>query len=142
MRVENWDTWLVQFANEMRDREFVWGETDCVTIMRGGLKAILGRDPLKGKLQSWKSQIGALRAFKRIAFSPTILLADTGAVRVLPNFASSGDVAIGPETDKNNLPSISLLLPGRKALVSTPETGVIIIDKLALTTGTEFWRYG
>jgi hypothetical protein len=141
MRVENWDTFLVKFATEVRDTEFEWGVTDCVTIMRGGLKAILGYDPFSGHLRVWKSKTGALRAFNNIAFSPSIILAETGAEGILPNFAWSGDVAVGPETDENGLPAISILLPGRKALVSTLETGVIIIDKLALTKGTEFWRY-
>lgn len=142
MRVENWDTELVMFAREVCGAPFEWGTTDCATIMRRGLIATLGTDPLKGRLGSWTTRAGALRAFNRIAFSPAITLSDSGARTVGEKFAWSGDVAVGEALDDNRLPAIALLLPGRKALVSTPELGVIIVDRLSLTQGTTFWRYG
>jgi len=57
-------------------------------------------------------------------------------------FAWTGDVAIGKSLDDHDMVQVALLLPARKALTSTPDRGVIIVDKLSLTEGTRFWRYG
>lgn len=100
---------------------------------------ILGTDPWRGLIKKWVNKTGALRAARSV--SPEDALRVSGAVEVGKQTGTSGDVALGAERDTHGLPAIALLLPTRKALVSTPSTGVVIVDKLNLPDGTRFFRY-
>lgn len=139
-RVSNWDTHLVAFAEEVVGQEFEWGTTDCASLVRRGLIAIMGKDVLKKYVGAWKTRRGALTASRRV--KPEHALKASGAVRVGTRFAWSGDVAVGANTDGHDMVQVALLLPTRKVLTSTPEKGVFISDKLSLTKSTRFWRYG
>ena len=139
MRVENWDVHLVEFAESVRGAPFVWGETDCVTLARAGLRVILDRDPWHGLLGRWTTKRGAFRVSVR---------ADTGAIlkasqaaEVPPRMATAGDLAVGPGLGEEGLHRLSILVPARKALVAFPEGGVELVDQLSLIPGTTFWRY-
>lgn len=138
-RLANWDTHLVSFARDVVGREFEWGVTDCATLVRRGLIEMLGRDVLKGHHRVWKTRRGALMASR---VKPQDALKASGAERVGNKFAWSGDVAVGRRVDDHGMIRVALLLPTRKALTSTPDLGVIIVDRLSLTKGTRFWRYG
>lgn len=139
MRIENWDSWLVRFALAAKGQRFVWGRTDCVTLTRRGLTQMLGVDPWQGHVKKFKTKRAALLEMNDI--DPEITLRDTGATEAGYHFGTSGDVALGPTRDRHGLIAVSLLLPGRKALVSTQELGVLILDKLELPSETRFFRY-
>lgn len=139
-RLPNWDVRLVAFAREMSGQVFEWGSTDCASLVRRGLIAMMGKDVLKKHIGIWKTRRGALLVSRHT--KPDGALKASGAVRVGMGYAWSGDVAVGASTDGHNMAQVALLLPTRKALTSTPEMGVIIVDKLSLTKGTRFWRYG
>lgn len=140
VRVENWDSELVRYAEAHRGESFRWGETDCVTLTREALMIMLGEDPWRHLVPRFKT----LRKAARLAgeLEPEITLRDTGAVEVGYHFGWAGDVALAPGQDDDGLPGISLLLPNRKALVATVADGVVVTDKLALPEGTRFFRYG
>lgn len=139
-KIENWDSFLVEYANNMVGKEFVWGKTDCATLARRGLMVILGRNPWRGHIKVWRSKAAALRASKTV--DPIAIFNDSGAREIDRGFISAGDIAIGPEIDSHGMFRFSLLVPTRKALSSWTEQGVILIDHLHLPIGTRFWRYG
>lgn len=136
----NADLWLVRFARAAQGQPFEWGRTDCATLARRALTTILGRDPWEGEVGEWTTQTGALRVFKRT--DPEIALRASGAVEVGRYFATSGDVALGPQSDSMGLPAIYVLVPIRKVLTSNPDKGVIIASADELDPDTRFWRYG
>jgi hypothetical protein len=139
-RLANWDSHLVGFARGVVGEDFEWGTTDCASLVRRGLIAMMGEDVWKKHVRIWKTRRGALAASKKT--EPEHVLEVSGAVKVGTKFAWAGDVAMGKNLDDHNMVQLSLLLPTRKALTSTPDRGVIIVDKLSLTEGTGFWRYG
>lgn len=139
-RLPNCDTRLVDFAGDVVGEDFKWGTTDCASLVRRGLTAMMGKDVWKKHVRIWKTRRGALTASKNM--EPKHVLEASGAVEVGAKFAWSGDVAIGKNSDDHDMVQVALLLPARKALTSTPDRGVIIVDKLSLTEGTRFWRYG
>ena len=139
MVVENWDTRLVEYALSVVGEDFEWGRTDCATITREALTLVFGEDPWDGHARRWTTKVGAVRAGR----AATILdvLRGSGAIQVGEHFGTSGDVALGCHFGAHGLPMLSILLPGRKVLTSTPESGVVILDKLDMDQGTVFWRY-
>ncbi len=138
-RVANWDTRLVQFARTHLGRDFRWGATDCVTLTRRAVGVILGFDPFGDDLPKIRSKKTALK-LKGLDAVECVL--SSGAVEQGWHFGWSGDVAVGPGVDAHGLPAVSVLLPQRRALVSTAEKGVIVVDKLDLPKGTRFFRHG
>lgn len=139
MRLPNWDVLLVAFAEEWRGQEFAWGKTDCGIMVRAGLRSMLGKDPWGRKVGKWTSKRGALLRSGQISYEDA--LCATGAVEVGSGFATAGDVAMGADRDPHGMVALSLLVPTRKALISTVETGVALVDKLQLDDGVRFWRY-
>lgn len=138
MRVENWDTRLVELVGDVRGEPYEWGRTDCVSLARRALTEILGRDPWED-VGSWTTKTGAVRVAKKT--EPLVALSDTGAVEVTAGFATSGDVALGATIEASGLPMMSVLVPRAKALYSTPETGVHVIDRSLLSPETRYFRY-
>lgn len=138
-RVDNWDRRLVEFAAAVVGQAFTWGRTDCASIVRRGLEAAYGRDVWKGHVGEWKTRRGAVGVSGRTESQEA--LRASGAVEVGKHYAWSGDVALGSGVDDHGLLQVALLVPTRKAMTSTPELGVLLVDKLSLAEGTTFWRY-
>jgi hypothetical protein len=139
-RVENWDRRLVEFVRLMNGQPFEWGRTDCATLVRRGLKTEFGEDVWKGHVGTWKTKRGALGVSGRTDYEDA--LRASGATEVGIHYAWSGDVALASREDDHGMFSTGLLVPTRKVLTSTPETGVVLLDKLQLQPGTKFFRYG
>ena len=139
-RLANWDVHLVDFAGSVVGQDHEWGTTDCASLVRRGLIAMMGKDVLKKHVGIWKTRRGALVASKKI--DPADVLEASGAVEVGVRFAWAGDVAVGGSVDDHGMVQLALLLPSRKVLTSTPDRGVFIIDRLGLAEGTRFWRHG
>ena len=142
VRVHNWDSRLVEFAMTMKGRKFQWGRTDCVALTRKGLIALYGRDPWKRSVPTWKGKVGALRMSVEFEGPKAADFLGTEAEELTPAFATSGTIALAPTRDEHGLPGLSILLPGQKVLISTPQTDVMIIDRFALPTGSRFYTYG
>lgn len=138
--VANWDRRLVEFANEVRDQPFEWGQTDCASLVRRGLQAVFGEDVWKGHVGEWKTKRGALTVSGKTDYEDALLA--SGAVEMGFHYAWAGDVALGVKEDQHGMIPIALLVPTRKVITSTPRTGVVIVDKLMLEEGTRFFRYG
>lgn len=137
--IENWDSRLVEFAREVVGQEFAWGTTDCASLVRRALEIVYGRDVWKDHVGTWKTKRGALGVSGRTDYEDA--LRASGATEVGIHYAWSSDVALGPSEDDHGMIQVAILLPTRKAMTSMPETGVVIVDKMALAEGTRFWRY-
>lgn len=139
MRIENYDVEIVRYAKAIKGEPLVWGDTDCANIVRNGIYILLGRDPFKGSLKRWTG----LKSAKNRADAVPVLdrLFNSGAIEVERLFSSIGDVALGPATDPEGLPQLSLILTRRKVLISTQEYGVQIVPLETLSDGTRFFRY-
>lgn len=138
--IANWDRRIVEFAKEVRGTSFEWGSTDCVSLVRRGLRIIFDEDVWKGHVGEWKTRRGALTVSGKTDYEDALL--SSGAVEVGYHYGTSGDVALGPNEDEHGMLQMGLLVPTRKVLTSEPETGVSIVDKLRLEEGTRFFRYG
>ncbi len=138
--VANWDRRLVEFVKEVRGTPFKWGQTDCASLVRRGLQLMFDEDVWKGHVNRWKTLKGAAKVSGTTDYEVALLA--SGAVEVGYHYASSGDVALGPQEDEHGMLQMALLVPTRKAMTATPLVGVEIVDKLMLEDGTLFFRYG
>ena len=135
----NGDILLAEFAMASRGRAFRWGSTDCVSLTRKALGVLHESDPWGDHIPSFKTKKSALAAAKSVDLITALETA--GAVEVGLGYATTGDVAVGPFTDAHGLPATSIMVPGRRVLMSTVEAGVCIVPKTALPTGTRFFRH-
>lgn len=138
-RIRNYEIELVKFANNIVGKEYEWGSTDCGSIVLSGLEIILNDFSRLSKLPRWFSMQEALHQYKHVDINN--ILENTGAFGVDRSFIGAGDVAVSPNKVDGGIPSLSLVLPLRKILVSTPETGVMISHFNELDENTRFWRY-
>ena len=138
--VANWDRRLVEFAAVVVGQPFEWGQTDCVSLVRRGLQLMFNEDVWKGHVGEWKTKRGAITVSGKTDYEDALLT--SGGVEVGYHYASSGDVALGPNEDEHGMLQMALLVPTRKVITATPEVGVALVDKLRLEEGTRFYRYG
>lgn len=139
-RVLNWDVRLVEFAREVRGQPYVWGETDCATLVRRALTVMHGEDPLPDDVGAWTTRIGALRVAGRTDVEDALYRA--GGWEVRPPYATAGDVALAqPHGQGDPLPTLSVLLPRGKVLTSTPQLGVAVLARDSLDPGTRYFRH-
>lgn len=107
-----------------RGREYEWGETDCVSLIRIGLAIVYGKDVLSG-LPDWTTLKGAVSAFRKVG-DVAIFLQQSGAHIVHPTMARNGDLLVWDGEDEDGLPQTGLIVPKRKVITSAPDVGVVI----------------
>lgn len=82
---------LPEYIAANLEREFVWGQWDCVTFAAGWIHLATGIDHLAG-ITPWRSKIGAARVMKELGgFEAAI---DRALIRIHPNMAKDGDIAL------------------------------------------------
>ena len=140
MRVDNWEIRLIEFAYTVQHEPFVWGETDCASIVRRGVEIMLEKSPITNKLvPKWTSLKTALNRYNNTDISN--MFEATGARLIHKSYMSNGDIILSKLLDGDSLPMLSLALPGGKILVSTMETGVQIGKSACIDAESEVWRY-
>jgi hypothetical protein len=124
MRLRNWDVRLVHFQTEVLGASFVWGETDCASLVRRALEVMYSPDdiPLPPKLPRWTTEAGALRAHKRFGGVSGALEAG-GAQRASLAFVQQGDVLVGLDP-AGGVPGAAVVVQGG-FLVASVELGVL-----------------
>ncbi len=123
-RVPNWDVELVRFAGDMQGRPFRYGSTDCGTLVRGALKAMYGKDVLRG-MGSYRLLRDARKLAKSVGPIPEYLKVTLGCKRIRRNFVQAGDIVVLPGEDRR-LPQLGVVVGG-KLMVSDVELGVQIV---------------
>lgn len=122
-RPVNWRVALVEYAERMRGRPYVWGDTDCAALAADCVLICSGVD-IVDEIGRW---VGPREALRRAATltDPSQPLVDHGALSVPQSRVQTGDVVVWPETH-GRLPRYGVILPCVRVLTSGPETGVVI----------------
>lgn len=122
MKKRNWDVALVDWERLMLGRHFEWGETDCVSVVLAALEVMYAEaDRPKLTVPSWSTQIGALRAIKKVGNIPQALR-DGGAQNVPLAFARPGDIVVGLEPS-NGMPRCGVVVE-RHVVTASVKNGV------------------
>ena len=137
-RVGDWNERLVAYANSVNGAPFQWGVTDCASLVRYALRAMYGRDLLRG-MGSYRSSPSALRVGRQVG-PVGAYLRDRGFQAVGLAFAQSGDTVVFRGLDRGH-PQLGVVVSGR-LLVSDPDTDVVLhrLPIGAWPKGTKLWR--
>jgi hypothetical protein len=136
---DNWDFHLVRFAKSIRGKPYVWGETDCASIVLRSLEAVHVESPLSG-VGSWTTKTGALRALKRE--SPEITLRAAGAREITRPYASGGDTVLWPPSGSSDgIPQLGVVVPVGWVVTSYDDIGVVQMKITDVEDGATFWRH-
>lgn len=111
-RLPDWNGRLVRWAREQRGRAFVWGETDCASLVRTAYGVMCGSHAILDG-PSWTTRTGALRVHRRVGGAAAWLERDAGFGRVSWHFATSGDVLIKPANGKPVFDQLHLIVVDR-----------------------------
>lgn len=136
LRVRDWDVALVQFASTMQGKPFKYGTTDCAYVVRGALKAMYGKDLLRG-MGSYRTLRDARKLAKSVGSVPAYLKEHLGCKRIRRNFTQAGDIVVLPGDER--LPSLAVVVGG-KLMVSVVDTGVQIVPLPRWPKGTVILR--
>jgi len=121
VRVQNWDTELFRWARGMAGRSFVWGDTDCGSLVRGAV-SIMYAGAITFDDVRYASRDEAMQVHEATGGVEAVLRA-SGAVEVPIAFLQQGDIVIESEPDENGLPSAGICV-GSTILVSNVRAGV------------------
>lgn len=119
-RVMNWDIALFDWARSVCGEPYVWGRTDCASLVREAHRLMYGEG--RFDVGEWTSKTGALRVSKRVGGVVGALEA-AGAEDVHPGKAQQGDVLVRAAEDADGHPVCGVLI-ARRVLSSDPERGV------------------
>lgn len=137
-RERNWDLALHELRLSLVGAPFVWGETDCVSVVRRSWELVFGGDLLE-HLPHYASGSEA-RAALSMTGGLGMAMLDHGALTFPLTFAQTGDVVNGPEDPGHGFPFVGLVV-GREVLTSTMEQGVIAHPLSACPEGCSVLRW-
>jgi hypothetical protein len=133
IRVPNWNVRLVELANEVLGKPFVWGETDCASVARRAVAVMYEDDPVAQHIKvTYTTKVGAARAFKKIGSMIDILLA-AGAKEVRPDLTQDGDIMVFPKNENAGYENLATRI-GSMWIVSSPEEGRVLSTKIRVTS--------
>ena len=137
MRPITWEIDLVDWANRMRGKPFVWGETDCASLGRQMVLLLTETDPAP---EVTYHDLRSAQTYLK-AHSLAMWLDRAGAV-VVPEgyaFAQSGDILVGKDRDHPGMPGCAFAAGGKWVVVSV-EQGVQIGLPLESLSDTTLYR--
>lgn len=109
---------VAEFAQCERGRPFLWGSTDCVSLVLRGLTYTGHLVPAP----TWTDVSGALREY-RATGGLVQYLRESGWRKVSLSHVSAGDVVVLPRTNPDGFPGVGLVV-GATYLSSDAERGV------------------
>lgn len=128
MRTRNWDVKIRDFARAHIGREFVWGETDCVSFVRSALEIIYDEDVFEPVMPgNWATKIGAMRVYSKIDSFHDLLLG-AGFVEIPKTVARDGDIIVAPGEGYENI----AMIIGSRVINCNDETGRIEVKGVHL----------
>lgn len=83
---------LIQWAISIQGLPYIWGQTDCGTLVRKGLCIYLNRDPFKN-IPSWENENEARKIWSDLGGVDKAFI-DLGAIKIEPSYRHTGDVAL------------------------------------------------
>lgn len=120
-RRRNWGHRLVMWQKEVLGEPFVWGETDCGSLVWRALHEMYRSPPIEGAVPAYESAQDARRAHLETGGVGPVLRRG-GAEEVGLNFARQGDVLVGVG-GPGELPGAAVVVE-RHFVVTDEEEGV------------------
>ena len=91
--ISDWETRLSQYIEAHRTAQFEWGRCDCCTFSMGAIEAVTGVDHMSEFRGHYSSELGSLRALKRIGAGNLEKTLDTKFSPIPIGRAKRGDLA-------------------------------------------------
>jgi hypothetical protein len=135
-RLQHWDRHLLDAVEAARERQFVWGEHDCVTFAAACVTAITGADPL-ANLPRWSNATTARRAVEAVGGLDAALTERFGAA-VPPAYAQRGDLGL-MYADRSPVTGATLAVCLGEWWVAPADTG---LGRVRLDAIEAAWRVG
>lgn len=125
-RVAAWRSQLMTWAGAQCGRPYVWGETDCASLVRAATRQMYGVDVFAGLVPEWRSQREAVRARRQVGgIGGALALA--GAVPRVLAFVQAGDVWVRQtRAGAWHRGALGVALGGQQVLLAGPVSGVYI----------------
>jgi hypothetical protein len=125
-KVRNWDRELVEWAGAVVGEPFVWGRTDCASLVRRAHQLMLDYDVF-ADIPTYDSEIGAARA-KIEHGGVTEAMEARGATRFPITMARAGDIVITQRVEPEDITlSCFILISGEHALATNPGQAVELV---------------
>ena len=132
----NADVRLLEFMHAEMGRPYLWGDTDCGSLVRRATAVVYGAD-LFDDVPAWTDRDGAEQAQQATGGVRALMLA-MGA-RMLPlAYAQTGDVVVGPTED--GFPFAGVVID-RRVFTASPDAGVFAHALAECPPGAELLRW-
>lgn len=123
IRERDWNVRLAKLVRSLIGQSFVWGETDCVSIVRKAYIAMFGEDPIaKFVPMEYSTEDEAKEAFRAIGGDFTKWIMRIVIREVTGAFAQDGDMLFN-EDSAMGYQNVGIIFSDR-LLTSDPENGV------------------
>jgi len=135
LRPADWSARLVDYIEQVRHIDFVWGENDCALMASAWVEELIGHDPASDFRGRYTTEMGAIRALKRYG-TGTLLSTFEGIVGPVcaPAQVRRGDI-VGLVTEQGEALGICV---GAMAATTGP-TGFNLMRLLSAECG---WKIG
>lgn len=138
MKVENYDYKLIEWVNTQLGKPYIWGETDCGTLVRTGLNIVYGDDKFNN-ITFWDSEETCRKIWDDLGGVDKAFL-NFGARKIKGTFAQTGDVAV---LEVGKLLTASIVIGSGKLLFSSTDKGIETRDitPSLLRLNIRFYRF-
>ena len=138
MKVYNYDYKLIEWVNTQLRKPYIWGETDCGSLVRKGLNIIYGKDKFND-IPSWDTEEICRKIWDDLGGVDNAFL-KFGAKKIKGTFAQTGDVAV---LEIGKLLTAAIVIGSGKLLFSSIDKGVETRDIYSLLRfDIRFYRFG
>ena len=139
MKVDNYDYKLIEWVNTQLRRPYIWGDTDCGSVVRKGLNIIYGKDKFNA-ISTWDSEEICRKIWDDLGGVDKAFL-DFGAKKIKRTYAQTGDVAV---LEIGKLLTAAMVISCNKLLFSSTDKGVETRDitPSLLKLNIRFYRFG
>jgi hypothetical protein len=130
VRLPNWDVALAEWATAQTGRRFVWGETDCVSLVAAGLALVHGSSPWpQPRYRTAEEARRVVPHDGRLGQQLAML-----GTRVPPLEVQSADVVVLPADVESGefCDGLGLVVGTSQVLVTNPEEGVRVVPLAAV----------
>lgn len=136
--IDNYNSKLIEWINTQIGKPYIWGETDCGTLVRKGLTIILNRDPFPDIL-SWDNELICREIWDKLNGVDNAFIS-FGAKKILGTFAQTGDVAV---LEIGKYLTATLIISPDKMLFASTDKGVEIrnITPSLIRLNIRFYRF-
>src|SRR3954467_6906320 len=121
-RKGNWDVALVEWGEIQRGLPFIYGVSDCGTLVRGAHQTMYGFD-LWPEIPQWNNATGAIRTIVEHGSVSEMLRRKGATSWPTPHMAQSGDVLV-MTGDHSPFEESVMVVIGPYALSAHPENGI------------------